>query len=66
MGRPKIDNAKSKRLTIRFDEETYSLIKEICKKQNLSQAELFRLALTQFCKKNELIACLPNKNTINS
>ena len=51
MGRPKIDNAKSNKITIRLDNETLEKLKSLCDEYKTTQAELLRMALNDFWQK---------------
>lgn len=48
IGRPKIDNPKSIRYSVRLNEELEKKINEYAKKNNLSKGEVIRLALEKF------------------
>lgn len=41
-GRPKSDNPKSERITVRLDKETSSILKTYCEKENVEKAEAIR------------------------
>lgn len=42
MGRPKSDNPKSERVTIRLDKEHYQILTDYCKKEKVDKAEAIR------------------------
>lgn len=53
-GRPKVDNPKNQRFSIRLDSEIANKLDEFCKSHNAKRAEVIRLAIIQFldnCKK---------------
>ena len=50
-GRPKINNPKSNRITIRLDDETYSKINEYCKQENIDKAEAIRRGIKKLVEK---------------
>ena len=41
-GRPKIDNPKSERITIRLDEERVSILQQYCEQEQIEKAEAIR------------------------
>lgn len=41
-GRPKSDNSKSERITVRLDSETSDTLKKYCKQENVEKAEAVR------------------------
>lgn len=41
-GRPKSDNSKSERITVRLDSETSNTLKEYCNQENIEKAEAVR------------------------
>lgn len=41
-GRPKSDNSKSERITVRLDSESSSTLKEYCEQENIEKAEAVR------------------------
>lgn len=41
-GRPKSDNSKSERITVRLDSETSDTLKEYCEQENIEKAEAVR------------------------
>ena len=41
-GRPKIENPKSERITIRLDTETFEKLIAYCKRENIDKAEAVR------------------------
>jgi len=44
-GRPKIDNPKSNRITVRMDDNTLNILQNYCKKENVDKAEAIRRAI---------------------
>ena len=42
MGRPKSDNPKSEKVTVRLDREHSEILKEYCEKENVEKAEAIR------------------------
>ena len=42
LGRPKVDNPKSSRFSIRLDAETERSLEEYCKEHNISKGEAIR------------------------
>lgn len=44
-GRPKIDNPKSNRITIRLDDSTYQKLMIYCNQNNIDRAEAIRIGL---------------------
>ncbi|MDE5742169.1 MAG: hypothetical protein K2H90_06945 [Oscillospiraceae bacterium] len=41
-GRPKSDNSKSERITVRLDSESSNTLKEYCEQENIEKAEAVR------------------------
>lgn len=41
-GRPKIDNPKSERITVRLDDESTKTLKMYCEQENIEKAEAIR------------------------
>ncbi len=41
-GRPKTDNPKSERITVRLDNESLSTLKQYCKQEEIDKAEAIR------------------------
>ncbi len=41
-GRPKIDNPKSERITIRLNEERVSILQQYCEQEQIEKAEAIR------------------------
>ena len=41
-GRPKIDNPKSERITIRLDDERVSTLQQYCEQEQIEKAEAIR------------------------
>ena len=41
-GRPKTDNPKSERVTVRLDSESLSTLKQYCKQEEIDKAEAIR------------------------
>ncbi len=41
-GRPKIENPKSERITVRLDNESFETLKAYCKQENVEKAEAVR------------------------
>lgn len=48
VGRPKADNPKAKRFSIRLDSETEQKIEELCKELGITKGEAIRRAITLF------------------
>lgn len=46
-GRPKSDNPKSERITVRLDSETADTLKEYCKQENIEKAEAVRRGIVK-------------------
>lgn len=42
MGRPKSDNPKSEKVTVRLDKEHSKILKDYCKKEQVEKAEAIR------------------------
>lgn len=42
MGRPKSDNPKSEKVTVRLDKEHSEILKEYCEKEKVEKAEAIR------------------------
>lgn len=42
MGRPKSDNPKSEKVTVRLDKEHSEILNEYCEKENVEKAEAIR------------------------
>lgn len=42
IGRPKVDNPKSSRFSIRLDEETENKLKDYCEKNKITKGEAIR------------------------
>ena len=47
-GRPKSENPKDVRFSIRLDEKTYSLLAEYSSQNSITVAQAIRLAITNF------------------
>ena len=47
-GRPKIDNPKNQKFSIRLDKMIGDKLDNYCKSYNLKRAEVIRLAIVQF------------------
>lgn len=47
-GRPKIENPKDQRFSIRLDSKIGNKLDEFCKSRNMKRAEVIRLAIVQF------------------
>lgn len=45
MGRPKLDNPKSKKITIRIHESTDEFLNKYCKEHGIDKAEAIRLGI---------------------
>ena len=48
MGRPKIDNPKSRFIALRLDEERYQKMKSICERESISYSDLIRKLIDQY------------------
>lgn len=46
-GRPKSDNSKSERITVRLDSESSNTLKEYCKQENIEKAEAVRRGISK-------------------
>ncbi len=46
-GRPKIDNPKTERITVRLDIESSKTLNEYCKKKNVEKAEAVRIGIAR-------------------
>ena len=46
-GRPKIENPKSERITVRLDSESVNIINEYCKCKNVGKAEALRIGISK-------------------
>lgn len=42
MGRPKSDNPKNQRITVRIDNETYKTLRTYCEQEKVEKAEAIR------------------------
>lgn len=42
MGRPKIDNPKNERITVRLDSENVQILKKYCEQKHVEKAEAIR------------------------
>ncbi|RHR91472.1 ribbon-helix-helix protein, CopG family [Coprobacillus sp. AF15-30] len=49
-GRPKIDNPKSNRITVRMDDNTLNILQNYCKKENVDKAEAIRRGIEKLGK----------------
>ena len=45
-GRPKIDNPKSERITVRLDKESVEILELYCKEKNVEKAEAVRRGIS--------------------
>ena len=45
MGRPKSDNPKSEKVTVRLDKEHFKILMDYCKKEKVDKAEALRRGL---------------------
>lgn len=52
-GRPRVDNPKEKRFSIRLDEETEDELKCYCEKQGITKGAAIRQAIDLFLKTNQ-------------
>lgn len=50
-GRPKSDNPKDIRFSIRLDERTFARLKERCEKESMTVAQGIRRAIGQYLEK---------------
>ena len=46
-GRPKIENPKSDRITVRLDSENVSTLEQYCKQENIEKAEAIRRGINK-------------------
>lgn len=46
-GRPKIDNPKAERITVRLDSESSKTLNEYCKQKNVEKAEAVRVGISK-------------------
>lgn len=46
-GRPKSDNSKSERITVRLDSESSNILKEYCEQENIEKAEAVRRGISK-------------------
>ena len=46
-GRPKIDNPKSERITVRLDDESSKILNEYCKQKSIERAEAVRIGISK-------------------
>lgn len=53
MGRPKIENPKSKCFSIRLETSMNTYLEMLCKKHNLSKGEIIRRSLAQYLDSRE-------------
>ena len=51
-GRPKIDNPKNERITVRLDNETASILNQYCEQKKVEKAEAIRKGIKKL--KSEL------------
>ena len=51
LGRPKSDNPKSNRITIRLDNETYEMLERYCKKKQIEKSEAIRKGIKHLVEK---------------
>ena len=51
LGRPKIDNPKNHDIKVRVDNNLYNKLLSYCSLNNLTKAEVIRIALIDFLKK---------------
>lgn len=47
IGRPKIDNPKSERITVRLDTESSKTLNEYCKQKDIEKAEAVRIGISK-------------------
>ena len=50
-GRPKSENPKSNRITVRIDDETMKTLNEYCLKENVEKAEAIRRGIKKIGQK---------------
>ena len=50
MGRPKSDNPKSERITVRLDSEHSKILNEYCERENVEKAEAIRRGIKKLGK----------------
>ena len=50
-GRPKSENPKSNRVTVRIDDETMKTLNEYCLQENVEKAEAIRRGIKKLVKK---------------
>lgn len=53
VGRPKTDNPKEKRFSIRLDSETERKIDELCKELGITKGEAIRRAIAMFLEQEK-------------
>ncbi len=46
-GRPKIENPKSERITVRLDNESVTTLNEYCTKKKVEKAEAIRIGISK-------------------
>jgi len=46
-GRPKIDNPKSERITVRLDNESSMILNEYCKQKGVEKADAVRIGISK-------------------
>lgn len=50
-GRPKSDNPKSNRITVRMNDETMKILNDYCSKENVDKAEAIRRGIKRLVQK---------------
>ena len=51
MGRPKMDNRKTRTVKVRMTEEDYNMFTYLCDKTNKTKSDLFRIALLEYMER---------------
>ena len=46
-GRPKVDNPKNERITVRLDDESSKILKKYCEQEQVEKAEAVRRGITK-------------------
>ncbi len=62
VGRPKVDNPKSNRFSIRLDKETERKLKAYCKQHNFTKGEAIRKGIHLLLDKEAIYEKAKNRN----